>query len=65
MALQPRSLVGADESDREELYWSKVRAQFEFRDDKVPMNAANLCPSPRAIAQRVTELTRDIDVSLN
>jgi selenocysteine lyase/cysteine desulfurase len=55
-------LVGADESDREELYWSEVRAQFEFRDDKVPMNAANLCPSPRAIAQRVTELTRDIDV---
>ena len=26
------------------------------------MNAANLCPSPRAVAERVRELTRDIDV---
>ena len=25
------------------------------------MNAANLCPSPRAVADRVSELTRDID----
>ena len=26
------------------------------------MNAANLCPSPRAVAERVSGLTRDIDV---
>ena len=26
---------------------SLVRAQFSFREDKVPMNAANLCPSSR------------------
>ena len=25
------------------------------------MNAANLCPSPRVVAERVSELTRDID----
>src|SRR5262249_4422189 len=25
------------------------------------MNAANLCPSPRVVAERVTELTHDID----
>ena len=30
-----------------ENYWSLVREQFAFREDKVPMNAANLCPSPR------------------
>ena len=31
------------------------------------MNAANLCPSPRVVADRVSKLTRDIDVdcSLN
>ena len=45
-----------------ESYWTNVRQQFAFREDKVPMNAANLCPSPKAVAQRVTELTQDIDV---
>jgi len=45
-----------------ENYWSLVREQFAFREDKVPMNAANLCPSPRAVAERVAELTRDIDI---
>ncbi|HJS75299.1 MAG TPA: aminotransferase class V-fold PLP-dependent enzyme [Vicinamibacteria bacterium] len=44
-----------------EAYWGLVRAQFSFTDQKVPMNAANLCPSPRAVAERVTELTADID----
>src|SRR5262245_29338550 len=42
--------------------WQVVRQQFAFRDDKVPLNAANLCPSPRVVADRVTELTRDIDM---
>ncbi len=42
--------------------WRSVRSQFAFPDAKVPMNAANLCPSPRAVAQRVAELTRDIDL---
>jgi selenocysteine lyase/cysteine desulfurase len=39
-----------------------VRRQFPFTEEKVPMNAANLCPSPRVVADRVTELTRDIDI---
>jgi len=43
-------------------YWLMVRRQFAFREDKVPMNAANMCPSPRIVAEQVTELTRDIDV---
>jgi selenocysteine lyase/cysteine desulfurase len=42
-------------------YWNMVRRQFAFGEDKVPMNAANLCPSPRVVAERVAELTRDID----
>ncbi len=45
----------------DEAYWEQVRAQFAFREERVPMNAANLCPSPRAVADRVEELTRDID----
>ena len=46
---------------RDEPYWELVRAQFAFREERVPMNAANLCPSPRSVAARVEELTRDID----
>jgi selenocysteine lyase/cysteine desulfurase len=42
-------------------YWRLVRAQFSFREAKVPMNAANLCPSSRAVSERVAELTQDID----
>lgn len=45
-----------------EAYWEMVRRQFPFREAKVPMNAANLCPAPRAVAEAVAELTRDIDV---
>jgi selenocysteine lyase/cysteine desulfurase len=42
-------------------YWEMVRRQFPFREGRVPMNAANLCPSPRAVADQVAEFTRDID----
>ena len=53
-------LPRGDEPD--ESYWELVRRQFAFREAKVPMNAANLCPSPRVVAERVTELTHDVDV---
>jgi selenocysteine lyase/cysteine desulfurase len=42
-------------------YWQMVRRQFPFGEGKVPMNAANLCPSPRAVAEQVAEFTRAID----
>jgi selenocysteine lyase/cysteine desulfurase len=42
-------------------YWELVRSQFAFSEERVPMNAANLCPSPRVVADRVAELTRDMD----
>ena len=42
-------------------YWRLVRAQFSFTEEKVPMNAANLCPSPRAVSDTVSWLTADID----
>ena len=45
-----------------EAYWELVRRQFPFREARVPMNAANLCPAPRVVAEAVAELTRDIDV---
>jgi len=42
-------------------YWSMVASQFPFRPGKIPMNAANLCPSPRIVSERVADLTRDED----
>ena len=45
-----------------ESYWEMVRRQFPFRESRVPMNAANLCPAPRAVAEAVVDLTQDIDV---
>jgi selenocysteine lyase/cysteine desulfurase len=53
-------LRAADPSERED-YWEMVRRQFSFHENHVPMNAANLCPSPRVVADQVAELTRDID----
>ena len=49
-------------STNNESYWSMVRRQFAFEENRVPMNAANLCPSPRAVAECVAEMTRDIDM---
>ncbi|GIT64069.1 MAG: hypothetical protein Ct9H300mP22_4690 [Gammaproteobacteria bacterium] len=45
----------------EDAYWAVVRSQFSFSESAVPMNAANLCPSFRSVAETVTALTYDID----
>ena len=55
------SAANAADSANDEPFWQTVREQFSFDESKVPMNAANLCPSPRPVAERVFELTRDID----
>ena len=55
---QTRSVSGGAASDA---FWEEIRRQFSFREERVPMNAANLCPSPRVVAERVYTLTGDID----
>lgn len=71
--LLPSALSGAEgfrpalpvlpaDARADEDYWRLVRAQFAFQEDRVPMNAANLCPSPRVVAETVSRLTHDIDV---
>lgn len=42
-------------------FWQQVRSQFVFSDRIIPMNAANLCPSFRPVAEQVAQLTADID----
>ena len=46
-------------------YWSLVENQFPLRPGKIPMNAANLCPSPRIVSERVVEWTRDEDADVS
>ncbi len=53
--------LAAAAAETDEGYFRLVRREFPFHEDKVPMNAANLCPSPRIVADRVSELTRDVD----
>ncbi len=69
VALAPAAASGAESTSQQtsappggEDYWHMVRRQFAFRETRVPMNAANLCPSPRVVAEQVTELTHAIDV---
>lgn len=59
-AFLPFARAAGAEGDEEALF-RLVRREFPFGEDRVPMNAANLCPSPRAVADAVSELTRDID----
>ncbi|MFQ6045456.1 MAG: aminotransferase class V-fold PLP-dependent enzyme [Gemmatimonadales bacterium] len=45
----------------DESFWHEVREQFVIRHGLAPFNAANLCPSPAPVLDRLHELTRDID----
>lgn len=38
---------------------------FSFADDKVPMNAANLCPRPSAISKAVARFSAELDVDMS
>jgi isopenicillin-N epimerase len=51
-----RAAPGEDDA-----YWEMVRRQFPFTEERVPLNAGNLCPSPRSVSDRVASLTHDID----
>jgi selenocysteine lyase/cysteine desulfurase len=45
----------------DESYWEMVKAQFLIRPGIVPLNAANLCPAPRAVVEAVAEAGRNVD----
>ena len=52
-------LVFTDVED--EAYWEKLKAQFIVPDNRYMFNAANLCPSPKLVHDRVMGLTRDLN----
>ncbi len=52
-------------SPQDERYWEQVKRQFTIQPDLIMVNAANLCPSPHFVQERVAQLSEQIagDVS--
>ena len=50
---------------QDEPYWRLVRAQFPLREGIRPMNAANLCPAPRVVIDRVSAAMHDVDADVS
>ena len=44
---------------------SNTGGAFSFADDRVPMNAANLCPMPAAISRAVARFAAELDVDMS
>ena len=55
----PDRLIFTDVED--EAFWEKVKSQFIVPDKLHMFNAANLCPSPKVVHDRVIALTRDLN----
>jgi selenocysteine lyase/cysteine desulfurase len=54
-----RALGPGEEADED--FWRLVKGAFPLREGLIFLHAANLCPSPISVQQRVFELTRDVD----
>jgi len=53
--------TGAAAARDSEAYWQGIRREFTFPEERVPLNAANLCPSPRRVTACLERYTREID----
>ena len=56
----PSGLVAAPDNLNES-YWRQLKQQFTIKPQFIMLNAANLCPSPRIVRDRVFRLTEDLD----
>ena len=56
----PSGLVVATGS-LNETYWRQVKEQFTIKPQLIMLNAANLCPSPRVVRDKVASLIEDLD----
>jgi len=50
-----------DKEAGDERFWGIVKRQFMIREGLIMLNAANLCPSPLSVQQKLFELTKDVD----
>ena len=53
--------LGSPAHAEDESYWEKLQKQFIVPPNLIMMNAANLCPSPQIVHERVIELTRSLN----
>ena len=44
-----------------EPFWQLVKEQFAIKPNHIMLNAANLCPSPHMVREKVSRLTDDLD----
>jgi isopenicillin-N epimerase len=49
----------------DEAGWRAVRAEFLFEERAIPMNAANMCPPPRAVVAAVEQANRSVDADIS
>lgn len=58
-------LIGAAGKAAAAIETAGAASAFGFADDRVPMNAANLCPMPTAISQAVARFQAELDVDMS
>lgn len=57
----PKPAVGPAGSSPTEGYWEDVRQQFLIPEDRIHINAANLCPAPRPVFESQERWSRMMD----
>lgn len=54
---QPANSMPAWTQANDESYWTSIKKQFSVAENRVMMNAANLCPSPNVVRDKMIEFT--------
>ena len=52
---------GAPRLPADEEFWREVKALFPLHPERIPMNAANLCPTPVTVTEEAARLALEID----
>jgi selenocysteine lyase/cysteine desulfurase len=58
---QPGNSMPAWTHSKDEAYWTSIKAQFSVPENRVMMNAANLCPSPDVVRDKMIEFTNALN----
>jgi selenocysteine lyase/cysteine desulfurase len=61
-AVLPSPMAGSGPSSTsDEAFWTALKREFLFADRFIPLNAANMCPSPRMVVEAIEQATRHVD----